>query len=129
MAHIYVLDDEPMLLDLISAVLRLDGHEVTALGHAGEACDAIIATQTPVDLLIADAEMRPMSGVQAVSHLRMNRIQCPVIFMSGHHGLVAVITESFGRPAVMEKPFTAGELRRVVQKTLAASQRRLHHVD
>ena len=127
MAFIFVIDDEPLLLNLVSTVLRSDGHEVNAITDPLEACAAVSLVAIPVDLLITDADMHPISGFQLVERLRGNRIDCPVIFMSGHHGLTAIVTDSPGQQSVLEKPFTAAELRSAVQKALTASTQEPWH--
>ena len=123
MAVIHVVDDDQLLLNLVSTVLRQDGHRVTAYEDPAEAREAIIAAQPLVDLVITDAGMEPMSGFKLVKDLRRNQIFCPVIFISGYHGLAVVITESFGKRSVMEKPFTAAELLSAVRKSLALPRR------
>jgi len=120
MALIFVVEDEPILLDLIATFLRLGGDEVKANRGPIAAYEAIIAARTPVDLLLIEADLKPISGFQLVNRLRGKRINCPVIFMSSHHGVAAILTESLGRRAVIEKPFTATELRTAVRASLAA---------
>jgi two-component system OmpR family response regulator len=123
MALICVLDDEPTLLDLISTTLRSDGHKVLAVANPNAACDAIIGAQPSVDLLITEAQIKPISGFELVKRLRSKGIECPVIFTSHHHGIAAVLTESLGRRSVIEKPFSAAELRSVVRKSLVTGKR------
>jgi DNA-binding NtrC family response regulator len=123
MARIFVIDDEPMLRDLVSTLLRLDGHEVTVMADAVAAYDAIIAAQPPIDLLLTDPDVKPVSGVELVNRLRKGHIACPVVFMSGKHGMAGVITESLGQGAVIEKPFTSKQLRSTVKKSLTAARK------
>jgi DNA-binding NtrC family response regulator len=115
---IYVVDDEPLLLDLISSVLHLSGHIVRSFADPVEAYDALMASEQSPDLIITDAVMRPISGVKLIQRIRRNRINCPVIFMSGYHGIGAMVNDSFGPLSVIEKPFTADILRKAVQKAL-----------
>jgi DNA-binding NtrC family response regulator len=48
MAMIFVVDDAPLLLNLVSTMLRSDGHEVRSASDAEAAIKAIRASQPPV---------------------------------------------------------------------------------
>ena len=123
MALIFVIDDEPLVLDLTCAVLRREGHEVRGFGDPVSGCDAVIAAIPKIELLLTDTDMKPMSGFQVVTKIRKEHIDCPVIFISGHHGFSALITDAFGRWAAIEKPFTAVTLRKTVNAVLRMSKR------
>jgi DNA-binding NtrC family response regulator len=122
MAIIYVVDDDPLLLDLISSVLRTAGHQVVTSSDPVASLEAISGADPPIDLLLTEAGMYPFSGLKLVNYLRTQRIECPVIFMTWHQGIAAAITDSVGRRAVMEKPFTADQLRKAVQRSLAGNK-------
>lgn len=117
MAKIFVIDDGPILLDLISAALRLDGHVVTTTSDPLVASAAIFAAHP--DVLITEANMSPISGFQLVKDLRILGVDCPALIMSGHHGVATVAMETFGHQAVIEKSFTAKQLRLAVTMALA----------
>lgn len=117
MAKIFVIDDEPILLDLISAALRLDGHIVSTTADPLAASAAILAEHP--DVLITEANMAPISGFQLVKDLHSEGVECPALIMSGNHGISTIALVTFGHQAVLEKPFTAAELRLAFQKMLA----------
>ncbi|HEY3840824.1 MAG TPA: response regulator [Bryobacteraceae bacterium] len=122
MAVIYVVDDEPLLLDLISKVLQLGGHQVYTSASPARAAEMIVAAAPPADLVITEADMHPYSGFKLVNRLREKQVECPVIFTSWHHGLASAITDPIGRRAFMAKPFTADELRKAVEMSLPSSK-------
>ena len=125
MAHILVVDDEPLLLDLISATLRLDGHEVTAVGDPPAALSMQEAGQLPVDLLLTDVEMRPISGFELVRRLTKLGFDSPVLFTTGYPALSDVVAGSLGARFILEKPFTAAQLRGVVRNALSPSKSKI----
>jgi|SRR5579871_1197064 len=127
-ARIFVVDDEPLLLDLIATALRLDGHQVTVMTDPANAVETMLLAPDSVDLLLTDADMRPLSGFQLVTQLRKGKAQFPVVFMSGHHGIGTLIADSLGQRAVLEKPFTAEILRNVVKRALSESKRTAQRV-
>ena len=126
MALIFVVDDEPLLLNLVSTMLRSDGHEVRSATDAEGAIKAIRASQPPVELIITDTDMKPLSGPHMVKQLHRMRIKCPVLFMSGNHGIAGMLADAAHSKAVIEKPFTATVLRLAIHKSLAAQMRKTH---
>ena len=118
MAHILVIDDELVLLDLISQTLRLEGHTVTALSDPLAAMDSAGAGKPPVDLLLTDVNMKPVTGPELVKRLIVAGFTAPVLFMSGYPAFSSVLAGSGSCHAVIDKPFTIGELRMVVSRIL-----------
>jgi DNA-binding response OmpR family regulator len=127
LANILVVDDEAMLLDLISNTVRLDGHHVTAL------CDPLAALafqetgQPPIDLILTDIEMRPISGFELVKRLRSAGFDGEVLFTSGYSALSAAVAKSLGERLILQKPFTGAQLRAAVRGSLARSKAKSRH--
>ena len=128
MALICIVDDEPVLLNLIGTVLRLDGHEVKTFGNPLEAYEAIIAPDAAFSLLVTDVAMKPITGVQLMTRLRAKRIDFPVLLMTGHCALTDTFNKALGYRAAIDKPFTATELRKAVHRILALGIRKATHV-
>lgn len=124
MARLFIIDDEPILLNLMFSVLGMAGYEVDGTEDPIVALCAIVSACPPVDLVITDADMKPITGFQLVKKLREECVDCPVIFMSGHRGIGETIADSCGEKSVIEKPFTAAELRSAIERALPASKRR-----
>jgi DNA-binding NtrC family response regulator len=118
MANILLIDDEPVLLDLISNTLRLDGHDVNAISNPLVALASQSAVKTPIDLVVTDIDMKPISGFELVKRLSKEGFSGPVLFMSGYPALAAAVAESLGDRTVLEKPFTSAQLRAAVAKAL-----------
>lgn len=119
MANILIIDDEPLLLDLTTTVLRLQGHHVTPLPGPIEALEQFASGADELDLVLSDVDMRPITGFETVKRLAARGFQGQVLFMSGYSGLSEAISESLGPKAVIEKPFTAPQLRAAVTRALA----------
>ena len=122
MANILVIDDEPVLLNLIATALRLDGHTIKAICDPLAALDAHGDEQSPIDLLLTDIDMVPISGFELVKRLSKTGFNSPVLFMSGYAALAGAVAESLGERAVLEKPFTAAQLRSAVHRMLSKSR-------
>jgi len=122
MAHILVIDDESILLNLISLTLQQDGHTVTAISDPMSAIDSAVDGKPPVDLLLTDVNMRPIGGPELVRRLNQAGCNPPVLFMSGDPALSNLMAGTSCQHAVIDKPFTTGELRFAVARILGLSQ-------
>jgi DNA-binding NtrC family response regulator len=127
MANILMIDDEPLLLGLISNTLRLDGHKTIALSDPLDALDYQREGQSPIDLLLTDIDMKPISGFELVNRLTKAGFDGPVLFTSGYPALSGAIANSLGQRSILEKPFTAPQLRAAVRGTLSRSKPKFTH--
>jgi len=120
MAQILVVDDGSLLAGLITGSLREDGHEITQAESPINALDITANRKTVFDLILTDVLTKPISGFELARRLTIMGIRSPVLFMSESRSVVSVVADSLGRSAVIEKPFTAPQLRTSVRKRLAA---------
>jgi len=115
--RLLVLDDEQRMVDIVSMVLRRDGHEVTAC------TDAEVALRTLndecYDLLITDLRMPGPDGLEVLKRARSAHPELPVILMTAHAS-VATAIEAMKEGAVdyVEKPFNNDELKSLVRRAL-----------
>jgi len=125
MANILVIDDDPVLLDLISTILRQVGHQVTAIADPAEACESFCAGDA-IDLLLTDITMRPISGFEVVKRLTFLGFHGSILFTSGYPALSGAVASALGERAIIEKPFTAAQLRSAVGRSLAKMKPKSH---
>jgi len=118
MVRIAVIDDEPLLLGLLAGALRSFGYDVTMFADPLSAYEASTTNSIPIDLIITDVTLKPITGFELIKRLRINNCCCPVIFMSGYHNLDAMATEPLEDALIMEKPFCSSELRSAISKLL-----------
>jgi PAS domain S-box-containing protein len=108
---ILVAEDEPAVLTLIKRVLSGAGYTVRSASTGAEAM-AIVGTHGgAIDLLVSDAVMPGMAGVELARQLRIERPGLPILFVSGWAG-EAFERDWAGEPAVdlLLKPFEVAEL-------------------
>jgi DNA-binding NtrC family response regulator len=122
MANILAIDDEAVLLCLIATTLRRDGHDVTATDDPLAAIDSFIAGSLAVDLLLINVSMTPISGFETVKRLIKAGFDGPVLFTTGCSTLSGAVVNSLGERAVIEKPFTAPQLRAAIGRALARNR-------
>jgi DNA-binding NtrC family response regulator len=123
-AHILVIDDESVLLDLISRTLRHDGHTVTTASDPIAAMESSSGRKQPIDLLLTDVDMRPINGFELVRRLTRMGFNAPVLFMSGYPDLASAMACCTDPYSFIDKPFTIDQLRVVVSRILANHARK-----
>lgn len=110
---VLVVDDDPVVLDMLRTVLQEEGFPVEAANNAGAALFFVLE-RTPVALVVTDFMMPGLSGLEFADVLRRDprTATVPVILMS-----------AFPPPdvetrvaAVIAKPFELDELVRLVRQ-------------
>jgi len=120
MGNILVVDDDEQVLDVVSEMLRMDGHEVVTAGNGGEALNKFRCAD--YDLVITDLIMPDMEGLETITELRAQKEAIPIIAMSGG-GRVGPMdyleTARFiGAAETLAKPFTRNELVQAVSRLI-----------
>lgn len=121
MAKVLVIDDDPVLNQMVSANLKISGHEViTALsGSAG----LRLAKENNPEVIILDVMMPGMDGFETCRRLR-EFSSAPLLFLTAR-GEEVDLVEGFeaGADDYMRKPFSQRELDLRVKALLQRSQR------
>ena len=113
MKHILIVDDDALMLSLMSRALP--DFQLTVARDGDEAL--AIASQLPVDLLITDYLMPSMTGDELIGHLRERRPNLKVLFASGYADL-SRFGGNLGNHALLKKPFRLETLAEAVQTAL-----------
>ncbi|HXT08520.1 MAG TPA: PAS domain-containing protein [Roseiarcus sp.] len=81
--RLLVVDDDPLVRELVGEQLRCAGFSVTT---CGEGCKAIeqLDSGLPVDLLLTDFAMPEMNGVTLAHEARKRRPSLPVVVLTGY---------------------------------------------
>jgi CheY-like chemotaxis protein len=116
---VLIVEDEPTVQLLVTAVLTALGYTVLA-ANGGEAALAIAQSHPgPVDLLVTDMVMPGMGGREVAMRLSVGRPELQVLFMSGFPGEAAIRQRTLEvGSAFIQKPFTPLALARKVRETL-----------
>ncbi len=100
MATILSVDNEPMILNLVTTVLKERGHLVFAAGSASEAIDLFHTRPEKIDLLISDINMPGMDGICLAGKLQASDADLKVLLISGGYNRQVPTQYEF-----LQKPF------------------------
>lgn len=81
--RVLVVDDEPIILETMTAILQGDGFVVRTAEDGFAAL--VTLRQTPPDIIISDLRMPNMSGFEFLSVVRRRFPHIPVIAVSGEY--------------------------------------------
>ena len=103
---VLVVDDEPLLLDLMCTMLEDLGCEAVCVDSAAKGLQKIEDDER-IALLITDVQMPAMDGFELVDRTRARRPDLSVVLMSG---------KELGRPGypVIKKPFSQQQLAELI---------------
>ena len=115
--HVLVVDDEPLIREIVAKYLEGDGHTVEIVANGLEALERFQAGE--FDLVITDRAMPNMDGEALAAAIKGLKPDTPVILLTGFGGF---IDQSQGPHAsvdmVVDKPIGIVEFRSAVAKVL-----------
>jgi signal transduction histidine kinase/ActR/RegA family two-component response regulator len=113
-----IIEDDPMLLDLLALLFQDEGHQVAAAGDGRQALALASTGRLRPDVIIADYNLPGgMNGVQAITGLReMLRRDIPAIIMTGDIAQNLAPTNCIQ----LNKPVKSDDLTGLIQRLLAA---------
>jgi CheY-like chemotaxis protein len=114
---ILIVDDQEIIRELISEILRSDGHNITV---AATGVDALLQlNKGQFDLIISDLSMPDMTGSQLASEIRAKGDHTPFILLTGFGDeMLAQGSTPPGVDLVLSKPVTSASLYQAIKKTL-----------
>jgi two-component system, OmpR family, response regulator len=108
-ARLLVVDDEPNILELLSASLRFAGFDVATANNGNDALK-VAASYRP-DLVVLDVMMPGIDGFEVVRRMRMDEQRVPVLFLTAKDATEDKITGlTLGGDDYITKPFSLEEV-------------------
>jgi two-component system cell cycle sensor histidine kinase/response regulator CckA len=123
--RILLMDDEQMILDIVSRMLGHLGYEVTTCTDGSQAIAAFAKSKShsePFDVVMMDLVIpNGVGGQDAVHTIKKIDPSARVIASSGHlEHPVMLDHKSFGFNAVLEKPYKLEKLQQVIEAVINA---------
>ncbi len=123
--HVLVVDDEPVLAELVSMALRYEGWDIATAGDGASAIAS--ARETPPDVVVLDVMLPDMSGLDVLHKLREQIPGLPLLLLTAKDSVedrIAGLTA--GGDDYVTKPFSLEEvvlrLRALLRRTGVTSE-------
>jgi two-component system OmpR family response regulator len=108
-ARLLVVEDEPNILELLSASLRYAGFDVITASGGSEAVQA--AQRHRPDLIVLDVMLPDMDGFDVIRRLRGGGARIPVVFLTARDGTDDKVRGlTLGGDDYVTKPFSLEEV-------------------
>jgi EAL domain-containing protein (putative c-di-GMP-specific phosphodiesterase class I)/AmiR/NasT family two-component response regulator len=127
--NVLVVDDEPIVRDVLAAVLRRRVASVTTSGNGREALEIMRINDPPIDLVFLDLLMPKMDGIEVIRHMAAREKAPSFAFVSGVNATLlsaAVhLAASRGIPVVgtIEKPVTGPAVEAILKLSATVKRR------
>lgn len=117
-----VVDDDPMMLDVLGRILQRENFDLLMAGGGPEIMQKLADHAGPVDLLVTDYAMPDMQGRELADHVRQRFPAVKVLYQTGFSDMLFENrVELEDGASFLEKPFTARGLREAARLVLFGS--------
>ena len=112
-----VIDDEQIVLDSVSKILKEEKYEVDVSLSGRQGLDWAIQKQ--YDIVLTDIRMPDIGGMRVLRDIKRAKPSLPVVMITGYASVKsAVQAMKLGAADYLEKPFTPEELLKAVASAL-----------
>jgi CheY-like chemotaxis protein len=116
--RVLVVDDQEIICELMSELLRADGHEPVVAFDGAAALAALDGGR--FDIVITDQSMPGMSGEQLAKEIKSRNASMPVILLTGFgEEMKAAGTKPAGIDMIIGKPVSGSDLRKAIHEVAA----------
>jgi two-component system cell cycle sensor histidine kinase/response regulator CckA len=117
--HILVVDDEPLVIEVLQEMLELQGYRITTADGSLKALDAFRKDPGDFDLVITDMTMPKLTGDRLSQEIKKIRTDIPIILCTGYSDKLADKSAlDFGVQDFMVKPIKQADLVKTVRNVL-----------
>ena len=118
MIRILLVDDEIMILNILSHYFRTWGWDVLALSDSEQAAE-ILKSEEKFDAMVSDIRMSPINGIELLKLSKKVRPAMPVILITGF-GSKEIFRQvmELGAFSCLAKPFEPESLLKTVEEAL-----------
>ena len=119
---VVVVDDDPMMLDVLARILQRENFELLMANGGPEIIQKLGDHRGDVDLLVTDYAMPDMQGRELADHVRERFPSVKVLYQTGFSDMLFENRMELEEGAAfLEKPFTARGLREAARLVLFGS--------
>jgi len=114
---VYIVDDEPAVLNALSRQLRTNGWRVESF----ESAEAFLEHRKPQAMacLVLDVSLPGLDGIELQRQLLETREALPIVFLTGHGDIpMSVRAMQAGASNFLTKPVTAADLCAAIRRAM-----------
>jgi CheY-like chemotaxis protein len=119
---VFVVDDDPDILNLIKHVLDLEGFDVLSFTNPEEALIEFKNSPRRPEMMVTDYCMQPMSGLELISRCRETQPELKTIVISGMVDQKDLEQLPQKSDRFISKPFKVSNLIQTLNETLNGAQ-------
>jgi two-component system cell cycle sensor histidine kinase/response regulator CckA len=117
--HILLVDDEPLVIEVLQEMLEMQGYRITTADGSQKALEAFRNAPRDFDLVITDMTMPKLTGDRLSQEIKKIRTDIPIILCTGYSDKLADKSAlDFGVQDFMAKPIKQADLVRTVRNVL-----------
>lgn len=116
---IYLVDDQPLLLEYAEASLQAEGYAFQKFNDPEQALSAFLGAQPKPDLLISDFAMERMNGMELIEKCKRAHPALKTIMISGTAGAEIIHQAPVKIDQFLAKPYPPATLVELVRRVLA----------
>jgi two-component system, OmpR family, response regulator ResD len=110
-SHVLVVDDEPIVVEVVGRYLRRDGFAVTTASTGPEGLAAALDPEQAPHVIVLDVMLPGMDGLEVCRRLRQEHVTVPIILLTARADEADRIGGlGIGADDYVVKPFSPGEL-------------------
>jgi CheY-like chemotaxis protein len=117
---IYIVDDEPLLVDLAEASLAPGGFTFRKFVDPEEALKTFARARAKPDVLVTDYAMGKMNGLELLEKCRAQKPDLKCVLISGTVGAEVVLNAQVKVDRFVGKPYQPESLLELVRRALSA---------
>lgn len=114
--NILIVDDEEIMRNLFTDILRDEGYEVTAVSSGKEAEDMV--KKESFDIALVDVHMPVMDGIMTLRSLKEICPNLPIVMTDSMPNYVVEEIKKEGAITCIHKPFNINEVRSIIDKII-----------
>lgn len=119
--RLLVVEDDPNIVELLSASLRFAGFDVTAAMNGADAVNS--AREKQPDLVVLDVMLPDLDGFEVIRRMREGGVRTPVVFLTARDATDDKIRGlTLGGDDYVTKPFSLEELTARIRAVLRRTQ-------
>jgi CheY-like chemotaxis protein len=116
---VYLIDDEPTLLDLLEISLKGFGYTLKKFIDPEEALRSFLKERSKPDLLVTDYALGKMNGIELIERCRAAQPDLRIVMVSGSAGAEIAFSAPVKIDRFLGKPYQPATLAEMVQEVLA----------